>query len=145
MMLSDLVHAWREEAEHFRRRGVEDRATLIESLADDLEVHLREAQHETVNLTDAAKLSGYSTRHLRRLLRDGELQNVGRKNAPEIRVGDLPRKAGCDLPTEPLPVLRISSGGSDGRVEEGRDGRGVRVHGVGLGASGLSSPSSEAR
>jgi hypothetical protein len=51
------------------------------------------AGEEALALTDAAKESGYSANHLGRLVRSGEIENIGRSNAPKIRRRDLPRKA----------------------------------------------------
>jgi hypothetical protein len=64
-----------------------------------------------------AAASGYSTDHLTALIRKGTLPNAGRKHAPRIRRGDLPRKprrsqSGSALPHTDLDAIarRIISG-----------------------------------
>ncbi len=72
-----------------------------ERVAHVTEVHLEELQEtlhrhfdELLTLQEAAELSGYSPRTLRRRAEDGELTNRGKKGAPLYRRGDLPRKVG---------------------------------------------------
>ena len=57
-----------------------------------LEEEVREGQETPLTLPEAAALSGYSTDHLGRLVREGKIPNAGRPNAPRIRRQDLPRK-----------------------------------------------------
>ena len=52
---------------------------------------LRSHNDEVLSLKEAAVISGYSADHLGRLVRQGRVQNVGRKNAPKLRRGDLPK------------------------------------------------------
>jgi hypothetical protein len=86
------VIRWRDEAAYLGGRGLLESATLTRSHADDLAAVLLTADEDVVNLTDGARLSGYSADHLGRLLREGHIENVGRRRAPRIRVRDLPRK-----------------------------------------------------
>ena len=127
MTTPDLIHAWRTEAERMRARGIAQPAAIIESLADELEAHLRNAGHESVGLTEGARLSGYSADHLGRLIRDGEIENVGVKNAPKIRIMDLPRKPGCAAEDPALPVLQLERGRRAGGLEKGVERRRVRI------------------
>ncbi len=62
---------------------------IISSLRDILNRDL----NEELTLTEAARRSGNSAGHLGRLVRQGKLPNAGRKYAPKIRVGDLPKRA----------------------------------------------------
>lgn len=88
-----LVAEWRAEAERIRRRYQHDGlAGLCEAHADELEAALKAAAGREVTLAEAAEMSGYSRSHLRRLMDQGEIPNVGRPGAPRLRVSDLPMK-----------------------------------------------------
>ena len=88
-----LAEQWRTEAETLRKRGATAQAVVLESCADEMERALRERDNELLNLMEAAQLSGYSSEHLGRMVRDGKIPNAGRPGAPRIRLGDIPRKA----------------------------------------------------
>lgn len=92
--LASLLSEWRDDADTLRRRSAEVQAVLVESCADEMEAALRERGETLLNLTEASRLSGYSSGHLSRMVRDGAIPNAGRPNAPRIRHGDLPRKVG---------------------------------------------------
>lgn len=64
----------------------------LEQAAAELEDALHSATAHVVTLEQAATVSGYTADHLARLLRTGRIPNAGRRNAPRIRVGDLPSK-----------------------------------------------------
>ncbi len=107
--LDRLISQWRDEAETFRRRGVAAHATLLESCADELESALEQKHDELLNLTEAARVSGYSREHLGRLLKDGKIPNAGQPSAPKIRRGNLPTKsAKLRLPKSALQCSSIS-------------------------------------
>ena len=90
--LSSLPLRWRERAEHLHHYGRAEAAAAIWKLAaDELDEALHEQAGKLLNLTDAARHSGYSPDHLGRLVRAGKLTNHGARNAPKIRAGDLPR------------------------------------------------------
>lgn len=120
--LQSLVSEWLEEAERIRRRyRDESLAGLCEAHARELDAALRTSLDEEVTLAQAAELSGYSKSHLRRLMDEGTIPNVGEPGAPRLRVGDLPFRpgrmtAGRTLrmqsePRRPKPgVRRISVG-----------------------------------
>ena len=55
---------------------------------------LEQQRSELLSLTEAARESGYSTRHLARAIAAGSIANAGHLNAPKVRRADLPRKAG---------------------------------------------------
>jgi hypothetical protein len=113
--LAALVRQWRHEAELLRRRGAQEPATALASCADELEVRLADWEREPVSLEEAARLSGYSVAHLRRLLADGVLDNVAANGGTLLRRGDLPRKPkralpGPDLTSEVLPLPSRGNG-----------------------------------
>lgn len=87
-----LTAQWRTEADTLRKRGAVAQAVAVESCAEELERALLERDDELLNLTEAARLSGYSSEHLGRMVRDGKIPNAGRPGAPRIRLGDLPRR-----------------------------------------------------
>lgn len=60
----------------------------------DLQALARAAAGEVLSLQEAAAVSGFSVDHLRHLVAKGRLENVGRKGAPRVRRGDLPKKTG---------------------------------------------------
>ncbi len=68
-------------------------AVTLEWCARQLEEALREQDDRLLNLKEAAQLSGYTADHLGRMVRDGEIPNAGRSNAPKIQPRDLPKKA----------------------------------------------------
>ena len=89
MSPSTLVALWRSQAAQYERDGLTAHARLLERVAEELDAI---AGGETVRLNEAARRSGYSTDHLRRMIHAGRLVNVGRKHAPQLRVADLPTK-----------------------------------------------------
>ncbi|MBM4185150.1 MAG: hypothetical protein FJ207_13190 [Gemmatimonadetes bacterium] len=87
-----LYQGWREKAELFRRHGHEATARTYEACSAELEAALRDGDEQLLDLQEAARESGYSSDHLGRLVRDGKIPNAGRRHAPKIRRGDLPRR-----------------------------------------------------
>ncbi len=96
----DLVAQWREEAAVLHRRGANAQAVVLEQCSEELEAALREHDLEALTLNEASQESGYSYSTLQKKVASGELPNVGSKNCPRVRRGDLPRKAG-QLPRRP--------------------------------------------
>lgn len=92
--LERLVDAWREEADLFRKRGMERLAEMIESYADELERRLREWEMEALTVPEAAEESGHTADHIRRLIRQGKIQNAGTESSPQVRRCDLAQKWG---------------------------------------------------
>lgn len=98
--LKNLADEWRDRANNLRRwADAEGAARALEGAAAELEAALREATDEALTLAEASEASGYSERRLRELLADGTIPNAGRRGAPRIRRGDLPRRAGRTTPT----------------------------------------------
>jgi hypothetical protein len=88
---AELPPAWRTRADELARfapAAAEAFRACAAELAEALE---RDAETQ-LTLQSAAQESGYSEDHLATLIRQGRLRNVGRKHAPRIRRGDLPRK-----------------------------------------------------
>ncbi len=98
--LGALATQWRTDGATLRRRGVAAQAVALETCADELEAALREHDLEALTLNVASQESGYSYSALQKKVASGELPNMGTKNCPRVRRGDLPRKAG-QLPRGP--------------------------------------------
>lgn len=114
--LLTVARAWREEAERIRHRYTDDRlARLCEVHAEELETALRTSLDETLTLSEAARVSGYSTSHLRRLLDEGRIPNAGQPGAPRIRLGDLPFKPGKAAPLGAMSAARRAAGRASAR------------------------------
>lgn len=88
-----LAAAWRNRAAVLKAHAAEGAALAYAQAAAELEAALAAAADDTLTLAEAVLASGYSDRQLRAMLADGRLTNRGRKHAPGIRRGDLPRKA----------------------------------------------------
>ena len=100
---------WIARRDEYHGLGVQiDGAMLCDAVLSDFEDVL---QHDPVllNLTEAAKRSGFSRGHLGRLVRQGRIPNAGRPNAPRILLSDLPIRLG-HLPPRHVPgqVTRTS-------------------------------------
>jgi hypothetical protein len=90
---SRLAARWRQEANDLRDRYDDARsARLCEVHALELETAEQVGATETLTMTEAVRLSGYTDRHLRALVADGTLTNAGRKGAPRLLRSELPRK-----------------------------------------------------
>ena len=107
--LLEIAARWREEGIHLRDRyNDETMARLCEVHAEELEAAVRQAEDEALTLAQAANISGYSSDHLGRMIRQGKIPNAGQKGSPRVRVRHLPKKPG--LPREaPRPQLVGSS------------------------------------
>jgi hypothetical protein len=96
--IDQLIQHWTErQAEWSRFRVQVDGATLAGEIVGDLESLAKADGTEELTLTAASALSGYSSDHLSRLIRDGTLPNAGRKGAPRIRRADLPIRPGAGI------------------------------------------------
>lgn len=98
--LRSLASRWRTEAETLDRYGDGRGATVARLHADELEQAAADLAAEALTLSEAAAESGYSERRLRELLTSGEIPQAGKKGAPRIRRGDLPRKPGSATPSD---------------------------------------------
>ena len=94
MTPDDFRAKWRTEAQAMRRRNaIVEGAALCEEMLRDFEAVVAQEADAVLNLQQAAAESGYSADYLGQLIRDGQIPNAGRPNAPKIRRADLPRKA----------------------------------------------------
>jgi hypothetical protein len=91
--ISDRVGEWRRDALTLRRYGQDAIAAVLEKLAAELEADAL-SDDQRVSLDEAVHLSGYSKRHLLRLVRDKKLDNRGTRKKPDFLLSDLPRKPG---------------------------------------------------
>ena len=111
--LESLADVWRGVAENLRAYGAEGPARALERAAADLEAALRAKADEALTLEQAAAESGYSAEHLRHLVAAGQLPNAGRRGAPRVKRGDLPKRPGRAASTNYDPdadALRIVRG-----------------------------------
>ena len=104
MTLAELCAHWRADAATLARRGCPDAARLLDSCADELAACLTAGQEDTLTLADAARESGYSVGHLRRLIAEGRLRDMAPTGRPRVRRGDLPRKPGYAPPSRLRPA-----------------------------------------
>lgn len=89
--ISFVIERWRaREAEWSRLRVQVDGAALASEIVADLEKIAEGSGQDELTLTAASVVSGYSTDHLSRLIREGLVPNAGRKGAPRICRADLP-------------------------------------------------------
>lgn len=107
--MHELAQTWHSEATLLRRRGAALQAEVLESCATDLEAWVREHDLEALTLEQAATESGYSYSALQKKVADGELTNVGKKHAPRIRRGDLPRKTARPLTTNGIAEVALAA------------------------------------
>lgn len=112
--ITERIRIWRSDAAVLRDYGDERAAELLERLATDLEADLQDGAAEMVGFSAAVTLTGYTRGHLRRLLIEGKLRNVGTHEEPAFLTSELPRKPGQPNSnsalaprTRPSPSLRM--------------------------------------
>lgn len=113
---SPLGRRWRDEAAILRRRGAGAQADVLESCAAELEEYEREHALEALSLEAAAGESGYSYSALEKMVRRGELLNIGQRGGPRVRRGDLPRKAAARSTDQPGLAERALAGRATTRL-----------------------------
>jgi hypothetical protein len=92
--LEVLAEQWRREAVTLRACLCEPQAQLTERHAAELLTAAAAADDELLTLSEAARVTGYSTRQLRNLTGGGALPNHGRPGSPLYRRSELPAKPG---------------------------------------------------
>ena len=92
MTARDLAVRWRADAELLEQYGDEQLAHVCRQHADQLAAALSSQDDEPLDLAAASAESGYSSDRLRHMLTEGRVPNAGKRGAPRIRRGDLPRK-----------------------------------------------------
>jgi hypothetical protein len=118
--LESLPAAWRARAAELRIYGAESPAVAWERAADELERVVAAAADQLLPLEEASQASGYSTDHLRRLVRQGALGCTRRGRRLYFRAADLPRR--------PVAVDAADLGGYD-PAADARRVAGMRAHG----------------
>lgn len=97
--LAELHAKWEARLSEWRALGVQvNGAALASEVLADLAAIDESAASEVLTLAEASAVGGYSVDHLSRLIREGAIENVGRKHAPRIRRRDVPAKTGHTLP-----------------------------------------------
>ena len=91
--IHSLADEFRAEAAVLRAWGSISAAEAAETAASRIEAAMREWERQVLSVADAAIESGYSVAHLRRLVHEGRLRNVGEDRRLKIRRSELPRKA----------------------------------------------------
>jgi hypothetical protein len=91
--INDLPASWRLRADTLRRFAPAA-AVAFDEAADALTRALQDSMLEPLDLATAEAESGYTRGHLRRMLKVGQLRNVGSATDPRILRGHLPRKPG---------------------------------------------------
>ena len=87
----ELVTLWLTRADELAPYAA-PAAEAFRCAANELSTVLSTAENEILTLGQAAAESGYSHDSLRHLVSDGKVPNAGRRGAPLIRRGDLPRR-----------------------------------------------------
>ena len=115
-----LMTKWEKRATDYERDGsLVNGSLLVKQFMDDLTQLARDQEKTVVGLKEASRISGYSGDHLRRMARQGKLENMTEGRRLAFCVGELPRK--------PKPIL--SPAGFDAaRAVEKLRGLGSRSH-----------------
>jgi len=120
-----FIDEWTKRLNEYRAVAAHvDGEKICERVLADFNA-VREAEaHTVLTLAEAAIRSGYSEEHLGRLVRQGKIPNAGRRGAPRIPVGDLPRRpitraagplsAAYDPVTDARTLLNRRKGGNHG-------------------------------
>ena len=103
--LAVLAAQWRDDAERLRTWGCDGQATILERCADQSDAHAATMADATLSLDEAAAASGYSVAHLRRLVAQGVVPDVGTNGITAVRQQDLPYKPRRQRHPRPLGVL----------------------------------------
>jgi hypothetical protein len=121
----DFVTRWRARRDELARLGAQvDGAKLCDEVLADVDALLNSEDEALLGLQEAATRSGYSSDHLRRLHRLGQLPARRDGRRLFFRAGDLPKKPNV-VDARPVraydPIAdarrvatRTSSGGSNG-------------------------------
>lgn len=99
MTRHEILARWASRRDEWSRLNVQvDGGKLAAEVLADLElVASGVANDDPITYAAAAKLSGYSTDHIARLVRDGKLRNVGKRGRPRVLANELPRRPALAL------------------------------------------------
>ena len=80
-----ILQRWQSRKDQWSQLHVTvDGAALANEVLRDLAAVAAGDSDDSLSLTDASKLGGYSTRQLSRLVKSGRIPNAGTPNAPKI-------------------------------------------------------------
>jgi len=88
------VAKWLERAQTIRQCKIEGRAELIEVMLEDLQTFVTERAQETLTLSEASAISGYSKDQLRRHIQKGWIPNSCSGDQVSLQRQHLPKKPG---------------------------------------------------
>lgn len=90
--MTSLIDRWRARASELEPYAPAA-AAAYRTAASELATEEFRLDNEKLKIAPAARECGFSAQHLRRMVREGRLRNYGKKNAPLVRRGDLPKRA----------------------------------------------------
>lgn len=96
--LTALLATWDADADVLDRRGDARGAAMLRQCVAEARAAIDAAADEVLTLAEASLASGMHADTLRHLVAAGRIPNAGKKGAPRIRRGDLPRKPGTATP-----------------------------------------------
>lgn len=113
-MFMGSLKSMEEEAQVDLSRGRETWGEACLACLKEIRVLLEENQRTPVTINEGAEISGFSADHLRRLIREGKLEDVSTNGTIRVRAGDLPRKsfkcvASSNLFLEPWELAILGS------------------------------------
>ena len=109
LFTATVCAAWMAEADALSRRGLDEAARLMRSMATELGERATEWADQPVTLREAAEFGGYAYSTLEHRVRVGELPNAGEKGNPRLRRRDVPLKAESSrAPTRPASARGCS-------------------------------------
>lgn len=98
--INEVIQRWVDRQQEWSKLHVQvDGAALAGEIVADLEKLAESNGSDELTLAAASSLSGYSTDHLSRLIREGSVPNAGKKGSPRIRRADLPIRPKRDIAT----------------------------------------------
>lgn len=92
--LRSLAQSWRLEANRYDDDKQVTPAAISRRHANQLEHAAAIRDATLVTLAEAARISGFSTRQLSRLVKCGRVPSLAGSGRPRVAIGDLPRKPG---------------------------------------------------
>jgi hypothetical protein len=91
----DIISRWETRLIEWRQFNSQvDGAKVCEEVLEDFRAWQDAEENQLLSLKAAAEISGYTPGHLGRLVRNGEIPNAGRPNAPKIHRRHVPIKPG---------------------------------------------------
>ena len=91
---------WAAEAGLFRKRGQDELAALMESIAQEVTNEAEAFLDQEMTLDECADLGGYHYSTVQHLVRVGRMPNAGQKGRPRVQRRHVPRKSTGVIPDE---------------------------------------------